>query len=70
MHYAMVIIPNLLIPYILLLDYFMSELDSLRRTSFLENIKNSQVILTCTDKIDLERVSDIFYVDNGICIKE
>ena len=55
---------------ILLLDDFMSELDSLRRTSFLENIKNSQVILTCTDKIDLERVSDIFYVDNGICIKE
>ena len=54
---------------ILLLDDFMSELDEIRRTSFLENIKNCQVILTCTDKIDLERVSDVFYVDNGICNK-
>ena len=55
---------------ILLLDDFMSELDETRRTSFLENIKDCQVILTCTDKIDLERESDIFYVDNGICKKE
>ena len=55
---------------ILLLDDFMSELDETRRTSFLENIKDCQVILTCTDKIDLERESDIFYVDNGICNKE
>ena len=52
---------------ILLLDDFMSELDE---TRFLENIKDCQVILTCTDKIDLERESDIFYVDNGICNKE
>ena len=55
---------------ILLLDDFMSELDEIRRTSFLENIKDCQVILTCTDKIDLERISDVFYVDNGICNKE
>ena len=55
---------------VLLLDDFMSELDSIRRNSFLENIKDSQVILTCTDKIDLERAADIFYVDNGICKKE
>ena len=55
---------------VLLLDDFMSELDEIRRTSFLENIKDCQVILTCTDKIDLERESDIFYVDNGICNKE
>ena len=55
---------------ILLLDDFMSELDETRRTSFLENIKDCQVILTCTDKIDLERESDVFYVDNGICNKE
>ena len=55
---------------ILLLDDFMSELDSIRRNSFLENIKDSQVILTCTDKIDLQRDADIFYVDNGICKKE
>ena len=52
---------------ILLLDDFMSELDEIRRTSFLENIKDCQVLLTCTDKIDLERLSDVFYVDNGVC---
>ena len=52
---------------ILLLDDFMSELDEIRRTSFLENIKDCQVLLTCTDKINLERLSDVFYVDNGVC---
>ena len=38
---------------ILLLDDFMSELDEFRRTSFLENIKETQVIITCTDKIEI-----------------
>ena len=38
---------------ILLLDDFMSELDLERRKNFLNNIKNTQVILTGTDKIDL-----------------
>ena len=38
---------------ILLLDDFMSELDEFRRTSFLENIKDTQVIITCTDKIEI-----------------
>lgn len=55
---------------ILLLDDFMSELDEVRRTSFLENIKDCQVLITCTDKIDLERISNVFYVDNGSCNKE
>ena len=37
---------------ILLLDDFMSELDEKRRSSFLDNIKETQVIITCTDKIE------------------
>ena len=49
---------------ILLLDDFMSELDEKRRKSFLENIKNTQVIITCTDKLDIEN-SKQFYVENG-----
>lgn len=39
---------------ILLLDDFMSELDEQRKKKLLENIKNNQVIITCTDKIKLE----------------
>ena len=39
---------------ILLLDDFMSELDEKRRTILLENIKDSQVIITCTDKINFK----------------
>lgn len=35
---------------ILLLDDFMSELDSERRINLLDNINNNQVIITCTDK--------------------
>lgn len=54
---------------ILLLDDFMSELDEKRRESFLENIKGNQVIITCTDRIDLENESSIYYVENGICKK-
>ncbi|MBR3614316.1 MAG: DNA replication/repair protein RecF [Clostridia bacterium] len=54
---------------ILLLDDYMSELDENRRTSFLENIKGNQVIITCTDRIDLENESSIYYVENGICKK-
>ena len=54
---------------ILLLDDFMSELDSKRRKKFLENINNTQVIITCTDKIDdLNREYKIFNVKKGICI--
>ena len=51
---------------ILLLDDFMSELDSKRRKNFLENIKNTQVIITCTDKIeDLNREYKLFNVKKG-----
>lgn len=42
---------------ILLLDDFMSELDSERRLNFLKNIENTQIIITCTDDINLENVN-------------
>ena len=55
---------------ILLLDDFMSELDEKRRKHFLENIKNTQVIITCTDKIYLNNLDyKIFNVKNGQIIK-
>ena len=51
---------------ILLLDDFMSELDEKRRNNFIENIKNTQVIITCTDKLLLNNVdAKIFNVKNG-----
>ena len=50
---------------VLLLDDFMSELDEKRRNSFLENIKDCQVILTCTDDINLNTKQKKFFVDNG-----
>ena len=51
---------------ILLLDDFMSELDEVRRKNFLNNIKNTQVILTGTDKIELSDVEySIFNVKEG-----
>ena len=46
---------------ILLLDDFMSELDQNRRNHFLEKIKNTQVIITCTDKIDIENKNILIY---------
>lgn len=49
---------------ILLLDDFMSELDEKRRTSFLENIKDTQVIITCTDKMEISD-GQVFYVKSG-----
>ena len=51
---------------ILLLDDFMSELDEERRNNFLKNIGDTQVFVTCTDKIEIENVdSKIFNVKNG-----
>ena len=51
---------------VLLLDDFMSELDENRRECFLDNIKDCQVILTCTDKITLNNeLQKIFKVNNG-----
>ena len=46
---------------ILLLDDFMSELDNKRRKNFLDNIKNIQVIITCTEKISLENLDYFSY---------
>ena len=51
---------------ILLLDDFMSELDEQRKKSFLENIKNAQVIITCTEKIDDKNLNYSSYnISNG-----
>ena len=51
---------------ILLLDDFMSELDENRRKNFLENLKDTQVIITCTDKFKLKNNEyEIFNVING-----
>ena len=46
---------------ILLLDDFMSELDEKRRKNFLNNIIDTQVILTGTDKLDLQNVEYSLY---------
>lgn len=55
---------------ILLLDDFMSELDEKRRKSFLENLNNNQVIITCTDNINIDKKNvKSFFVENGY-IKE
>ena len=56
---------------ILLLDDFMSELDEKRRKSFLENIKNIQVIITCTEKLKSENLNyNSFKVINGDIFEE
>ncbi len=56
---------------ILLLDDFMSELDSNRRKNFLENIKNTQVIITGTEKLDIENLEYLEYnVSNGKIFKQ
>ena len=47
----------------------MSELDFERRNSLLENIRGNQVIITCTDKLELENNSSIFLVEEGSCKK-
>ena len=56
---------------ILLLDDFMSELDEKRRTVLLEKIKDNQVIITCTDKIDLRNAKNQknFKIKNGKLIE-
>ncbi len=51
---------------IFLLDDFMSELDEKRRKNFLNNIENTQVILTGTEKIDFANLEyKLFNVKNG-----
>lgn len=55
---------------ILLLDDFMSELDKTRRRNFLENIGDTQVIITGTEKLDIENLNYLEYnVCNGKVIK-
>ena len=49
---------------ILLLDDFMSELDNERRKNFLSNIGDTQVLVTCTDKVDVENLN--FYMYNVV----
>ena len=56
---------------ILLLDDFMSELDEKRRNNFMENIKDTQVIITCTDNLLLKDIdAKVFRVNNGMVYKE
>ena len=54
---------------ILLLDDFMSELDESRRKSLIENINDTQVIITCTDKMELKS-GKIFYIESGKVYEE
>ncbi len=57
---------------ILLLDDFMSELDNKRRINFLKSIKDTQVIITCTEKIPLENLNYFSYnvIDGNIIEKK
>ena len=51
---------------ILLLDDFMSELDEKRRTNFLEFIRDTQVLVTCTDKLVLAKNNfNLYNVKSG-----
>ena len=56
---------------ILLLDDFMSELDNERRLNFLKNIENTQIIITCTDDINIENVNiNKYKVEDGNIIQK
>lgn len=56
---------------ILLLDDFMSELDEKRRKNLLENIRDIQVIITCTEKFNAKNLKfNSFNVINGNIIEE
>ena len=57
---------------ILLLDDFMSELDNKRRINFIKSIKDTQVIITCTEKIPLENLDYFSYnvIDGNIVEKK
>ena len=51
-------------------DDFMSELDRTRRRNFLENIEGTQVIITGTEKLDIENLKYLEYnVSNGKVLK-
>ena len=54
---------------ILLLDDFMSELDSKRRKNLLSNIWDTQVIITFTDEMENNFLGNIYKVKEGKVIK-
>ena len=55
---------------VLLLDDFMSELDEKRKNNFLNNMKNMQIIITCTEKLSRENLKlNEFKVDDGKIFK-
>ena len=53
----------------MLLDDFMSELDSKRRKNLLSNIGDTQVIITCTDEMENNFLGNIYKVKEGKVIK-
>ena len=56
---------------VILLDDFMSELDKKRIHGFINNIKNNQVIITCTEKIRLDTmVYNLYKVENATVEKK
>ena len=56
---------------VILLDDFMSELDKKRIHGFIKNIKNNQVIITCTEKIRLDTmVYNLYKVENATVEKK
>lgn len=51
---------------VIMLDDFMSELDKKRTKGFIENIKNNQVLITCTENLNLDNmVYNAFRVSNA-----
>ena len=56
---------------ILLLDDFMSELDEERRLNFLKSIENTQIIITCTDDINIPNINiNKYKVEEGNVIEK
>lgn len=55
----------------ILLDDILSELDEKRRKNFIENIKDTQVIITCTDKEFLKNMDGFYFkVHDGKIYKD
>lgn len=51
---------------ILLLDDFMSELDSKRIENFLKSVSNTQILITCTDEFTISnKMCKTYFVNNG-----
>lgn len=51
---------------ILLLDDFMSELDSKRRENLLKSISNTQILITCTEEFTIyDKMCKTYHVKNG-----